>query len=393
MNAATGALITDAKHSLRARVTEAAARDPLVAAFAGWLRLPGTGAPPLAVIAASASTVRGASRSYREVAILGFAAAEPPLQAKHAADFKGLLDWLMGRPLVMGGDPTPLLADAVAVLGIDLGGHACLDAMALAKFEPWLQRVYGEAAKVLDNTWPGQLSACLAERGEVPEWVPAGLAIGLPAHVPAQPDLARIISQAVTGAGDVTAGAEAALRYAALQWATERALEINLSAVAVADVALALERTGSVFARWVWEDKPRTGRKGAEPRRWHIENEYHFQSLLFTVTKPWLPELEEEQYLASTASLQPRADLCLMSLGLLIEVKFWYRRDSVNRLIEEVAADITLYLKSKAPYTSLIVAIWDDGVRTEEHAALKRGLADLDGVRAVIVVNRPSWMQ
>jgi hypothetical protein len=96
--------------------------------------------------------------------------------------------------------------------------------------------------------------------------------------------------------------------------------------------------------------------------------------------------------MVSTGSLQPRADLCLLSLGLVIEVKFWYRRDAVKRLIEDVAADVTLYLKAGTPYSSLIVVIWDDGARTEEHAALKLALAKIDGVRGVVVVNRPSWM-
>lgn len=118
-----------------------------------------------------------------------------------------------------------------------------------------------------------------------------------------------------------------------------------------------------------------------------------FSSLLLTVTKPWRPELEEKQYLAARPRCSRARIFRLISLVLLIKVNFWCRRDSVNRLIEELAADITLYLKSKAPYTSLIVAIWDDGVRTEEHAALKRGLADMDRVSAVIVVNRPTWMQ
>jgi hypothetical protein len=390
MNAAAGALITDARQALRRPVNEAAERDLLVAAFVRWLDLPELNVPTLATVAAHAATIKGASRSYREVAILGFAMTDPSLLTRHAADFRGLLDWLMGRPLVMGGDPTPMMSDAVAVLGISLGGRACLATTSLAKFEAWLQRVHNESSRVLDGSWPGPLAACLAGRTGVLEWVPAGLTTKLREHTPNKPDLTKIISQAVTGAGDVTSASEAALRLAALRWASERALEVNLASIAVHDIALVLERTGSVFTRWVWEEKARN--KGKEARRWHVENEYHFQSLLFTVLKPWLPELEEEQYLASTGPLQPRADLCLMSLALLIEVKFWYRRDSVSRLIEEVAADVTLYLKSKAPYSSLIVTIWDDGARTEEHEALRRGLSDLNGVRGVVIVNRPSWM-
>jgi hypothetical protein len=270
MNAATSALITDAKHTLGSRLAEGTGRDPLAAAFAAWLRLPGTDNRALPAAAADAAGVKGASRSYREVAILGFALFDPTLLTKYTAEFKARLDWLMGRPFVMGGDPTPMLSDAVAMLGIGLGGRACLDPTSLAKFEPWLRRVHGEAAKVLDHTWPGQLAACIAGRGGVPDWVPAGLATRIPAYAPAKPDLAKIISQTVTGAGGVTVATEAALRLAALQWATERALEINVSAVAIADIAVVLDRVGSVFERWVWEDKPRSKRRGAKARQWHI---------------------------------------------------------------------------------------------------------------------------
>lgn len=391
MNAASGALITDAKAAMQRSIAEAVESDPLTEAFVGWLRLPGINVRLPGEIAAHAANVRGASRSYREVAILGFTATDPAVSAKHADDFKSLLVWLMARPLLLGGDPTPMMADPVAMLGISLGGRVYLQSTQLTDFEAWLRRVQGEAQKFLDEKWPGPLALCLAGRADTPEWVKAGLAARLVDYAPTKPDLARIINETITGAGDLTVASEASLRLAALQWATERALDLNLSSLAVADVERVLERTGTVFTRWVWEDKPR--KKGKAARRWHVENEYHFQSLLFAVLKPLLPELEEEQYLASTGALQPRADLCLLSLALLVEVKFWYRRDSVSRLIEEVAADITLYLKSKAPYTALIVAIWDDGARTEEHAGLKRSMGELDGVRGVVIVNRPSWME
>ena len=90
MNAAAAALITDAKQVLNRHLTEAAKRDPLVAAFAGWLHVPGFDVLSLAAVAAQAAGVKGASRSYREVAILGFATTESSLRSKHAADFQGL---------------------------------------------------------------------------------------------------------------------------------------------------------------------------------------------------------------------------------------------------------------------------------------------------------------
>ena len=395
MNTAAAALITDAKQAFGRQIEEGAARDSLVAAFAGWLRLADIKIPVLAELAAVAAKTKGASRTYRDVAVLGFAVTDPNLRVAHGASFCVLLEWLMGRPFRLGGDPTPMLSDPAAVLGTAVGGRACLTGAALGRFELWIQGVEVDTAKMLRGTgWPNILAGAIVTTSMAPdsEWIYAGLGTRLAEFVPGKPDLAQIIRQTVNGAHEVASPSEAALRLAALRWASVRALDINIGAIAVADVACIMERIGSVFSRWVWEDNPRTTRKGAEARKWHIENEYHFQSLLFAVLKPILPELEEEQYLASTGQVQPRADLCLMSLGLLIEVKFWYRRDPARRIIEEVAADVTLYLKSEAPYTSLVVAIWDDGARTEDHEALKRGLGGLAGIRGVIVINRPSWM-
>jgi hypothetical protein len=75
-----------------------------------------------------------------------------------------------------------------------------------------------------------------------------------------------------------------------------------------------------------------------------------------------------------------------------VEVKFWYRGKSVKDLTEEIAADLTLYLRKDSPYRAVIAAIWDDGARTEEQAELMRGLKGLTGLSDVVIVNRPSCM-
>jgi hypothetical protein len=190
----------------------------------------------------------------------------------------------------------------------------------------------------------------------------------------------------------VTDGFEAGLRLAAIDWAVHRAMDFDIAALTLPDVAAVLHRVPTAFQRWTWEDKPRTAKQGAQPRRWHIENEYHFQSMLYAVLKPLIPALEEEQYLPPTGTYQPRADLCILGLELVVEVKFWYRGKSVKDLTEEIAADLTLYLRKDSPYRAVIAAIWDDGARTEEQAELKRGLKGLSGLFDVVIVNRPSCM-
>jgi hypothetical protein len=115
--------------------------------------------------------------------------------------------------------------------------------------------------------------------------------------------------------------------------------------------------------------------------------------LVHTALKPIFPSLEEEQYLAATGTYQPRADLCISALQLVIELKYWYRGDKAKDLIEQIAADLSLYLRPDSPYRQVIAVIWDEAARTEEHPELKRGLAGLGGMADVIMLSRPSLME
>jgi len=69
------------------QIEEGAARDSLVAAFAGWLRLSDIKIPVLAELAAVAAKTKGASRTYRDVAVLGFAVTEPNLRVRAWGEF------------------------------------------------------------------------------------------------------------------------------------------------------------------------------------------------------------------------------------------------------------------------------------------------------------------
>jgi hypothetical protein len=397
MNGAQTAVISDAKITLARIIGEQATSDLLVGAFSTWLHLKGLAIPSIEEIADTAATKKGASRNYRDVAILGFVTTEQHIAEKHGKEFVALLNWLMGRPLQVGGEPTPLLSDPVAVLGLAVGAKHCLGGQELTAFETWSKKVMSEMEKMVGKSgWPGALHFALQNPHQsVPGalWVQAGLSIRLIEHEPAEQDLSAILRETTEGILEISQASEAALRLAAISKACGSVFDVNISSLTVQNVATVLSRIEPIFSRWVWEEKPRTTRRNGEARKWHVENEYHFQSLLYAVLKPFLPDLREEQYLQSTAQLQPRADLCLLPLKLLIEVKFWYQKNSIKKLIEEVAADVSLYLKSGGPYSSLIVAIWDDGVRTEEHAELKGGLSSLEGVKAVVVVNRPSMME
>jgi hypothetical protein len=309
----------------------------------------------------------------------------------------------MGRPnFASGGEPCGVVADPLSFVGVVVGAENALSDEARKGFGQWATAVWKDAdALVEGSSWRRGLLNSLGlriggtkdnrKKCEEPVWLAAALQRQGWGN-PAETSVREVLKSALTDAVGVSDGFESGLRLAAIDWAVARAMDFDVTALAVADVAGVLQRVPTVFQRWTWEDKPRTARHGAEPRRWHIENEYHFQSLLYAVLKPLIPELEEEQYLPATGTYQPRADLCILALELVVEVKFWYQGKSVKDLTEEIAADLTLYLRPNSPYRKVIVAIWDDGARTEEQSELKRGLKGLNGLFDVVIVNRPSSM-
>lgn len=396
-------LITDARAVLLNTAVTDAKQNSLVAAFLGWLLRGDDLLALLEEAATRAASAKGAERTSRNVAVLGFACGVETLKTRFASEFEAQLEWSIGRPnFATGGEPCGVVADPMNFAGVVAGVESGLGNEIRERVEKWSAAVWKDAdGLVQSGGWRRGLLNILGSRIAVakitvndsnqPLWLTAAL------HrrgwsTPAEKSVSDVLKAALNEASSVKDGFEAGLRLTAIDWAVQRAMDFDIAALTLTDVATVLHRVPTAFQRWTWEDKPRTAKQGAQPRRWHIENEYHFQSMLYAVLKPLIPSLEEEQYLPPTGTYQPRADLCILGLQLVVEVKFWYRGKSVKDLTEEIAADLTLYLRKDSPYRAVIAAIWDDGARTEEQAELKRGLKGLSGLFDVVIVNRPSCM-
>lgn len=401
MKAETLSVISDARGHLRKIALNDARQNPLLAAFLGWLFREGEFLQLLAEAAEAAAAAKGAVRNSRNVAVLGFASEVGSLRDRFIVEFESQLDWSVGRPnFTTGGEPTGMVADAFTFAGA-VAGASQLQAQTSQKFKTWAQAVWNDAVGIAQDGWRRVLLEIVGKHLDVaaarnsavedPVWLNAALQ-RRGWTVPEERSVASVIKTTVEGVISVTDGFEAGMRLAALDWAIARAMDCDISALTLGDVIAVLQRVPNSFQRWTWEDKPRTAKAGAEARRWHIENEYHFQSLLYVILKPIIPALEEEQYLPPTGTYQPRADLCILALEVVIEVKFWYKGKSAKDLIEEIAADLTLYLRQDSPYKRVIAAIWDDGARTEAQGELRRGLKGLTGLAEVVIVNRPSCM-
>ncbi|MEZ5980947.1 MAG: hypothetical protein R3C54_01405 [Parvularculaceae bacterium] len=76
------------------------------------------------------------------------------------------------------------------------------------------------------------------------------------------------------------------------------------------------------------------------------------QNLLWTILRPVFPDLVDEEHLPKVGHKSPRYDLGVPSLQTIIEVKFMRRRGQAecSKIIEEVAADRSLYLGPKTGF-------------------------------------------
>jgi hypothetical protein len=365
-------LLSDAQQA-HLRMLAGVKNSPLNQAFLAWLLPSRCPAGEIDAHIKAACTKRGGARSYRDVALAGFATpriAELGLSGERDA----LVDWIQGTNVRSSSGYDPIVDDPAGLIGVMLAVEAAGGTIA-DRAKKWLAvvcsaAVTGEAKETHSSTY--RAIGHLLSQTLIQADVSADVAVALQSkgllHVdPTSYSAAFAKAKLLADEGDVCT-----------------------AAVRLAQVRRVLEGVQSSLYRWVWEEKPRTSRRGAQPRKWHIENEYHFQSLLYAILRPIFADLREEEYTPSVGTTQPRADLYIPSLKLVIEVKFWYARDNSRELINQLAADASLYRAKGSDVQLVIPIIWDEGRRTEEHSVIQDGVAVLEGLGRAIFVNRPS---
>lgn len=396
-------LIADARSALVREVGRLQGRGDLDEFFAAWLAS-GTGitfdlSGPLAVTAGRSEGARG----YRDVAALGFAAAlAPEARAIHDPLMAGL-NWLAGREPTVNGFPAGFCSDGVALLGVALGAVTLGDAETARRVELWMGRfVGGVGAPRAAQSWERWLSvaaaglvgiavqpvACDSASADVRVALRARGALPGVGHAEAERDEQATL-EFVRDPTRPAEGVRAAARLAALQWVLRSAPLVDPARPTMEGVVNLLRRLPAGLRRWTWESKAKTSGQGAEARRWHIDNEYHVQNLLWMVLAPVFPDLMDEVYLQPFGQLHPRADLCVPSLKLVIEVKFIRANKSFAKIIEEVAADSAVYLSKPDSYRYILPVVWDDAQRNHEHDLAMQGLRQIPGVVDAIIISRP----
>ncbi len=161
----------------------------------------------------------------------------------------------------------------------------------------------------------------------------------------------------------------------------------------ISDTSRLLRNVEHSFKRWKWEDKPRQGAVYAT--QWLIDNEYDVQSLLWAILYPvYSSNLVDESYLPNWGQTQPRADLGIQSLKLIIEVKFIREPRDFNEIEGQIGNDLGLYFKDPDLYERMIVFAYDDcdSHQPQKYDGLRNALLKRDRIEDVIIVRRPGMI-
>jgi len=407
MNHVPSILLDDVRATLLREVSSAVGKHDLSEAFAAWLV--GGAVPSLSAIGAMEASIgaTGASRTASAVATLGYAANMEDLSEKASLCLQTGIEWVIGCEPIVRGTPMPFCMDAVTLVGIVLGARRCdfenvrdglgrwlqlcrgatCGGQGLGEWQEWLMAVVTEG---LEIDWRTRTIEC-AEGCEVRVSLRSkGFGSDADAEC-AEKDEHSALSNMLTCQSSGLGTTRAAIRLAALDWIRRQRATLTLQSISVPELASLLRRIPSGLKNWTWEDKPRTKTSPAA-RQWHIENEYHVQNMLWLLLAPLFPDLIDEDSTPKVGPVQPRADIGIPSLRLIVEAKFMRAGDPPKKMVEQIAEDASLYLVAGSRYDRVIPFIWDDSRRTEHHDEIIRGLRQIAGVCDAIIVPRPGSM-
>ncbi|SEK81063.1 PD-(D/E)XK nuclease domain-containing protein [Parapedobacter koreensis] len=389
-----GLLLQDIFAALSAKIRQMSA-DTIEYAFSAWLY------PPSRSQQMPVLPLNPAVNNYSHVAQIAFLLE---IDSERNSDLlpiliDGLQRTASRSPMIVGVGPAAFYNDAIALFGLALGARRADTGMkkniakwmrsfipnSVGTLPPWKQSLMAAALFVLedntvinfDHTHASEMELALYSRG-------------INCFSPTSFD--RIYQAVCNGAireeGDI---AFIAARLQSIDYLMNHLPAISINMPTIPQVVQVLSNLTPAFRRWVWEDSAKT--KTSAPQKWDVQNEYHVQSLLYFILAPLFPDLEDEFYLETTGQLNPRADIGLPSINLIIEVKYLRQGKSFQKMLEEIAADATLYFKKesvyKDKYNQMLVFLWDDSNRTHDYGIFRNGVRSFNNISDVVVMARP----
>jgi hypothetical protein len=344
--------------------------------------------------------------NYQDVAKLAFLTeVNPQLYGANDIQLIDGLNRVAGRSITMlNEEPAPFRNDAIALLGIALGAKR-IGGELQARVSDWMKTFINPQNDVLPKWKRLFLVIAMHFADDAPIGQNllklSGIADLKFAFRSKGVDFDEIIDsdEAYHTLVEFSLSENAELPILACRLTTLSILTSNLPTISinrptVEQLIEMLANVPSAFKRWPWENKAKTSTGVAQ--KWDLQNEYHVQSIIYFLLAPIFQDIEHEFYFEPTGQLNPRADIGLPTLNLIIEIKFLRKGKSFAKMIEEVAADASLYFKKDSvflkKYSRMIVFLWDDSSRVQEYNEFKRGVCQLNNIVGCIVVPRPGDM-
>ncbi len=397
-------LLGDAEAVLRREVDKLRGSSVLDRLVVGWLLPDMRGADAHSLTQGTVAQWHqmkegGAPRSYQAVTALALASAMNTADVDPTVAFNEGIDWALGAATEVDGAAVGLAADPPAILAVVSALLRSADASRQAAMRTWLASVLDKFDRHLDRWERAQLHVALQllgeQRPQPPELSEAccvtRVAVASVAEVVAASDQRAITAAVLEHHARVDQMGATFLLAALSRVKASVVRSIRTDVMTIDDVLALLRNVTRSLRDWTWEEKPRT--KMSQARLWHVDHEYHVQNMLWVVLAPLFPDIESEGYSTKVGFTQPRADLVIPSLKLIIEAKFARATDSLREIQRQLAQDAAMYFPQGGQYDRMIAFVWDDAARTEEHATLTQGLEKLERVAGVVVVSRPSKMQ
>lgn len=415
MSELTQILLADARESLLKRVAssrqEAETKERVVErSLCFWLEIDRLVGETASLDAFFGDVMKATSQQdNRPIAALGLGLSFYRTQGKALLPameqtFVDRLRWQIGCTPRMNGQLQPFCLDSLALFGLTLGAVG-FDETLKTELARWLGEFLEESYS--RRNIMGWERAILSS---ISQLLPLEIVLAMPngsncsetrlvlarrtaLKTVAQVSDAHALLQTLKTGEDNTQGfGPTAFRLSALEVISQESPVSGPATWTIERVVELLRRFPRALERWTWEDTPMTSKQGAQARQWHIDHEYHVQNLLWGVLGPIFPDMEDEFYTEPIGQKHPRADLGLPSLGLVIEAKFLRASDKPQKVIEEIAADVSFYRAQGSKWQHIIPFIWDEGRRSEAHDTIEQGLAKLDGIAGTVIISRPGKM-
>jgi len=395
-------LFTDARKALLRELKNLVGRGNVDEAFAAWLLPELEIGLQLQKAALAAGERTGGQRSYRDVAILGFAAAANALEAPQYNVLKTGLTWVAGRDPFIDGGPMDFCTDTVALLGIALGTQLIGEDSVQNKVVCWMERFISESFQNRLSDWQKCL---LIVTQRVVNLIPTlpipnantvsdiRLALRVKELLPPDPisnsqEQMETLSLMKLEAGDAIPPARAALRLAAFDSIQRSSPPVNLSSPSIEDVCRILNRVPEALRKSIEKEKLYSGESQA--RKCCADNEQRVQKLIYFLLDSIFPDCMKMDCNSSVDGQIPlRTVLGIPCLRLILSVNFMRSNNNYQSIIEQIYVDSDLYLVEGSAYSNIVVFFWDESRQFDLHNRLRKEIKQLRGVVDVVVVSCP----